>query len=267
MLSIIIPVLNEEDYLPRLLKSIKAQTFRDYEIVVADAGSTDRTLDFAKKYNCKVVPGGLPAKGRNEGAKAAGGNLLLFLDADVQLAPKDFLKRALREFRERNLDIASCQLLPLPTRKRVNREMLKTPFDLANYFMITFENIAPFGVGSMILAKKDFHQKIDGFKEDVQLGEDTLYIRKAARHGKFGILRSVKILWSIRRFEKEKWIKPILSYILCWFLIGLDEKRLSIFQKGLWKYYFAHYGEPKKSAKANFPNVDDFKKMMNTKIL
>jgi glycosyltransferase involved in cell wall biosynthesis len=113
MLSIIIPALNEEKRLPLLLESIKNQNFFDYEIILADAGSTDKTLEIAKKYGCKVIPGGLPAKGRNEGAKVAKSDLLFFCDADTIL-PNNFLKESLTEFEKRKLDIASFCLVPLP---------------------------------------------------------------------------------------------------------------------------------------------------------
>ena len=83
MLSIIIPALNEENYLPLLLESIKKQDFKDYEIIVADAGPKDKTVQIAKNYGCKIAPGGLPAKGRNQGAKIAQGDLLLFITADT----------------------------------------------------------------------------------------------------------------------------------------------------------------------------------------
>ena len=43
MISIVIPTLNEEKYLPKLLVSIKKQHYKDYEIIVADAGSKDNT--------------------------------------------------------------------------------------------------------------------------------------------------------------------------------------------------------------------------------
>ena len=93
MISIIIPAYNEEKYLPKLLECIKKQTYKGYEIIVADAGSKDRTGQIAKKYGCKVVKGGMPAVGRNNGAKVAKGNILLFLDADVQIN-RDFIKKA-----------------------------------------------------------------------------------------------------------------------------------------------------------------------------
>lgn len=79
MLSIIIPTLNEEKYLPLLLEAIRKQDFDgDLETIIADAGSEDQTLEIAKTFGCRVAPGGLPAKGRNEGAKIAQGDTFLF---------------------------------------------------------------------------------------------------------------------------------------------------------------------------------------------
>ena len=117
MLSIIIPTLNEEDYLPLLLESIKNQSLKDCQIIVADAGSSDTTLDIAKNNNCIIAPGGLPARGRNNGAKIAKGELLFFLDADTVLPDDNFLKKSLSEFDARNLSIASFCLKPIPSKK------------------------------------------------------------------------------------------------------------------------------------------------------
>ena len=111
MISIIIPTLNEEKYLPLLLESIKKQEFSDYEIILADAGSKDKTLEIAKKYNCRIIVGGLPAKGRNEGAKAARGDILFFIDAD-SILPHDFFDKSLKEFKERGLNFSSFGLMP-----------------------------------------------------------------------------------------------------------------------------------------------------------
>src|SRR5687768_1992393 len=118
MLSIVIPTINEEEYLPNLLESIKKQNFKDYEIIVADAGSKDKTVEIAQKHGCTIVPGGLPAKGRNNGAKAARGELLFFLDADTVL-PARFFEKSLYEFNKRNLSIASFCLRPYPENKLI----------------------------------------------------------------------------------------------------------------------------------------------------
>ena len=96
MLSIVIPAFNEEKYLTRLLDSIKKQTYKNYEIIIADADSKDNTRKMAKKYGCKVIKGGIPAVGRNNGAKVAKGDILLFMDADAIIGEK-FLENGLNE--------------------------------------------------------------------------------------------------------------------------------------------------------------------------
>ena len=89
-ISVVIPALNEEKFLPVLLESLKNQTFKDYEVIVADAGSKDKTLEIAHSYGARVVPGGMPGPGRNRGAEVATGEFLFFFDSDV-LLPNDFL--------------------------------------------------------------------------------------------------------------------------------------------------------------------------------
>src|SRR3989338_341684 len=112
MLSIIIPTLNEEKYLAKLLDSIKNQGFKDYEIIVADNNSKDKTRQTAKKYGCRVVDGGKPPIARNNGAKAAKGNLLFFIDADCIIG-NDFFKESLYEIKRKSLDVAGCCVWPL----------------------------------------------------------------------------------------------------------------------------------------------------------
>lgn len=207
MLSIIIPTLNEEDYLSLLLESIKKQKIEDLEIIVADAGSQDRTLEIARNFGCKITKGGLPAQGRNEGVKFAKGDLLLFLDADTSL-PENSLKTLLKEFRVRNLDVASCGLKPFGKSKILN--LLYHLF--YNLPILLLEKISPHGAG-LILIKKKLHLEIGGFDEEIKIAEDHSYVRKAAKKGKFGILRSKKIFYSQRRFQEEGWVKTYLKYL------------------------------------------------------
>ena len=54
-LSIVIRTLNEEKWLPSVLKSLREQTVKDIEIILVDSGSTDRTLEIAKKFDCKII--------------------------------------------------------------------------------------------------------------------------------------------------------------------------------------------------------------------
>ena len=113
ILSIIIPTYNEEEYLPVLLESIKKQSFTDYEIIIADANSTDKTREIAKEYGCIVIDGGLPAVGRNNGARIAQGEYLLFLDSDLELTD-DYLRNVYTslEWNTLELPLPRCCLCP-----------------------------------------------------------------------------------------------------------------------------------------------------------
>lgn len=214
MLSIIIPTLNEEKYLPRLLESIKKQSFRDYEIIVADAGSQDRTVEIAKSYGCKVVSGGLPAKGRNQGAAATSGDLFLFLDGEV-LLPDNFLDLILAEFKARNLDLAGCCHEPIGTSWVPRFVPTNFLYNLLYNWPIKFlEDVFPFA-SSLILVKRGIHEKLGGFDEDVRIGEDHNYVRRGMKIGKFGILRSAKLPLFLRRDEKKGIIRTNLIYLFC----------------------------------------------------
>ena len=196
--SIIIPTYNEEEYLPVLLDSIKEQDFDDYEIIVADANSTDKTVEIAKDYGCIVVEGGLPAVGRNNGAKIAKGEILLFLDSDLQLTG-EYLRNVLYEFKVERLGIAISQMIPMS-----NKVEDKLFHDFANYFMIGVQNIKPHGAGCYgIIAKRQLHEECNGFDESLTFGEDTDYIERLAKKGRFRVLRNAKVGVSTRRLEEE----------------------------------------------------------------
>lgn len=87
--SIIIAAYNEKEYIGRLLDSLLIQTYKDFEVILADDGSTDNTRDIAEKYskklNLKVLKQNHkgPGAARNLGAKKAKGEFLVILDADM----------------------------------------------------------------------------------------------------------------------------------------------------------------------------------------
>ena len=117
IISIIIPTKNEERFLPGLLKSIKKQTLKNIEIIIADANSTDKTKIIAKRKKCKIINGGFPDEGRNNGAKISSSKTLLFLDSDIILPSENFLERLLSEFKKKKLDVAGVYLKSIKTEK------------------------------------------------------------------------------------------------------------------------------------------------------
>lgn len=109
--SVVIPARNEEQNLPKLLRSLAAQSLRPHEILVVDDGSTDRTAEVARQHGARVIasqplPEGWRGKtwACHQAAQAATGQLLLFLDADTWFEPEG-LERALSAY-------ASLMMMP-----------------------------------------------------------------------------------------------------------------------------------------------------------
>jgi glycosyltransferase involved in cell wall biosynthesis len=235
MISIIIPALNEENNIKRLLESIKKQDFFDYEIIVADAGSEDKTKEIALAYNCIVIKGGLPAKGRNEGSKIAKGEILFFLDADTILQD-NFLKNSINEFVNRKLEIASFRLIPISGENK-SKIFLDIFYNIP---IIIFEKLLPHAATGIIVTKNVF-EKVGGFDEDIKLSEDHYMARRAQKIAKFGLIRSAKLLISDRRFKKDGWLKVGIKYLFCELhMIFIGPVKSDIF-----KYKFDHYDKDK----------------------
>lgn len=207
MLSIIVPTLNEEKYLPLLFEQIKKQDYRDYEVVVADAGSTDKTLEIVREYGHRLVPGGTVAQGRNRGAKAAKGELLLFMDADNIYLPGDFFSLLVKEFEEKRCDIATFPMYI------DGNKVDKVVFKVYNWWVKSFQRFKAYASNSMIV-KKGVFEKIGGFDETIRLAEDHDFARRAAKVGKFRFIEIDPVLASSRRMDKEGRIKIYSKYIL-----------------------------------------------------
>jgi peptidoglycan-N-acetylglucosamine deacetylase len=101
MISVVIPAYNEEKYLPGCLESLRAQHYKEeYEIIVADNGSSDGTAQIAMKFGARVVT--CPEKksvfyARQVGADAASGDIIVQADADT-VYPGQWLSRIVAQF-------------------------------------------------------------------------------------------------------------------------------------------------------------------------
>jgi glycosyltransferase involved in cell wall biosynthesis len=112
--SFIIPAHNEEDVILTCIDSIKKQSFKNYEIIVINDGSTDKTKELIEKNkNLNLInlkEGHSAAFARNRGSEKAQGKYLIFLDAD-QTLEKNFLKKITKMIKERDVDIAAFRVL------------------------------------------------------------------------------------------------------------------------------------------------------------
>ncbi len=108
--SIIVPVYNVENYIKACLDSIEKQTFKDYEVILVDDGSTDKSMDIAKKYKGTIIHQenrGL-SSARNHGVKKATGEYIVFVDSDDTIE-KDLLKELDKATKEK-VDLVRYQL-------------------------------------------------------------------------------------------------------------------------------------------------------------
>ncbi|MCS7239673.1 MAG: glycosyltransferase family 2 protein [Candidatus Bipolaricaulota bacterium] len=96
-MTVVVPVLNEEDFLEETLRSLRHQTFRDFELIVVDNGSTDASIDIAQQFADRVVIE--PQKGYDfalhRGILEAQSPLIAQADADT-LYPRDWLSKMVR---------------------------------------------------------------------------------------------------------------------------------------------------------------------------
>lgn len=224
-LSIIIPVYNEEFYIANLLASLSTQNFKNFEVIVVDGKSTDKTVPTVKKFKSilknleliEVQKRGVSCQ-RNLGASQAKANILLFLDADVIL-PFDFLGKSLKGFKQKKADIATCESWPLG----------KNSLDYLSSFLTNLSlnishHIVPAIYGWTMFVTKKIHQQIGGFDEKLYFFEDSDYCQRAVKKGaKFAFIKSTSPYVSKRRIEYEGrlvMIKKQLVFAFYYLLYG-----------------------------------------------
>jgi glycosyltransferase involved in cell wall biosynthesis len=202
MLSIVVCTLNEELYLPKLLESIKAQEGVKFEIIIVDAGSTDKTAAVAKKYQEE----GLPIKfvtpentrnialQRNIGADNAQYELLYFIDADV-LLPEGFLKKAVAEILKNKILVGGTKVYASESELKYRMKY----WSYSNCYVPLVRLFKPIVLGPSIFSTKEIHYKIGGFNPRM-LFEDYNYGVDASKYYRPKLLKDVSIKTSARRF-------------------------------------------------------------------
>jgi len=115
--SVIVPAYQAARTLPALLTSLSLQTFKDFELILVDDCSRDGTARIAHSCPCKVLrmpENRGPARCRNEGARSALGEILVFTDSDCEVAP-DWLERMDQHFRTEDTDAIMGRLVLKPS--------------------------------------------------------------------------------------------------------------------------------------------------------
>jgi glycosyltransferase involved in cell wall biosynthesis len=227
--SLIIPTLNEEDYLPQLLNSILAQQSEDFEVIVVDGKSADKTVSVARDFEGKLPltviesPRALLPLQRNLGAKAAKGEWYIFIDADSQLLPY-FLTQC-EEF------IASGDPKVFTTWFRPDSERARDAV-ISLFGLLLIENSMvfkrPLTPGPLTAIRKEVFEALNGYSEAHQFNEDVdLGLRLQKMGIKPQVIRETLFVWSLRRIRNQGFMKVAGQYFTAAIPILLLNRPLS----------------------------------------
>lgn len=195
--SVVIPTMNEAPWLKRLLCALR-QWNPAVEIVVADNESTDDTLAIAAAHRCLLVSGDRPGPGRNQGAKAASGRYLLFVDADV-IPTVEALNVVTNEIKRPRSDVVGFRHVPVS-----DVMMIRCFYRIADiWFAITWRTSSKQALASFLLVRRECFETIKGFDGRLDPGEDVDFVRRASRVGSARYVRNAPVLVSPRRFSTE----------------------------------------------------------------
>jgi uncharacterized protein len=216
LISVIIPTLNEENNISLCLEQFKGK--KNIEVIVADGGSTDGTLQAAEKYGHTLLR---TAKRRavqqNAGAEVAKSSILLFLHADTVL-PKGFEREVLRTLSKKNI---SCGAFKISIAGK--RRFLSAVSFLINLRSILFG--MPYGDQALFMTKPKF-KELKGFK-NLSIMEDYDLVSRSKKTGRIRI-SGKKVVTSDRRWERLGIMKTFLinQKMKILFRLGTDTKKL-----------------------------------------
>lgn len=167
MISVIIPLYNKEHYIEQTIKSVLSQTYADFELIIVNDGSTDKSADIVKKVpDERIVYVSQSNQGvsaaRNAGIKMARGEYIAFLDADDKWMPEYLEKMYLLTKKYSDYSVfCAAQKKRLISTLPLGVSIIEDHC-MYNYIYFT---------GSLLI-KKHVFQETEPFREGIQLGED-----------------------------------------------------------------------------------------------
>lgn len=207
--SVIIPAKNEEKMIGNCLESIKKIDYpkNDYEVIIADNGSTDNTINKALKYNVQIADMSdkkTISAVRNGGANLAVGDILVFLDADCSVS-RDWLKAAAEYIKIQNISCFGSPPIIPDCSTWVEKAWYSVRKSKKGIYKRNWQEST-----NMFIPKTIF-DKVGGFDEELSTCEDVDLSYRLLKHGDIiadtGIVavhhRDPKNI--VQFFLKERW--------------------------------------------------------------
>jgi len=217
-MSVIIPALNEEKLLPGLLAQLTRELRARHalEVIVSDGGSDDATRGIAGEHDCVLVEFNgdgrqTIAGGRNEGAAAAGGELLIFVNADVRFRDADaFFGTARRALSDAGVAGATCAVQVYPEEERLSDRL----FHCFHNAYVRFLNFIGEGMGrgECQIVRRSLFEELGGYNSTLAAGEDYELFRRVRRRGRIAYLSRTVVFESPRRFRRCGYLRIIFDW-------------------------------------------------------
>jgi glycosyltransferase involved in cell wall biosynthesis len=217
-ISVVIPAHNEEQFLEQTLKNILEQDYPDFEVVVVDNASSDRTADIVKQFPVRYVfeqnKGILHA--REAGRKAATGEIVVQMDADC-LPDRLWLSRGARLFTSEKIVAVSGPYYFHDgdfILRTTSFYLQKIGYSIAHFFLHLF------GTGAIIIGGNTFIrasalEKAGGYNTSILFyGEDTDTVQRLIKQGDIVFSPSLVMKTSARRFKNHGTIKIFYLYLM-----------------------------------------------------
>ncbi len=186
LISVVIPTHNRAQMLKRAIKSILAQTYNNFEIIIVDDFSQDDTFSVVKNFNnkkIKYIKNKIPkgaAKSRNIGIRNSQGEFIAFLDDDDEWLPQKIEKqlKLFQNSKDKNLGMVYGWMEYFYNNKSLG---ILTP-KLKGYIFPKTLSKQPIGGCPTFFLRKKIFKKINGFNESLKRGEDGDFVRNVCKY-------------------------------------------------------------------------------------
>lgn len=220
MISVIIPTLNEEKLLDRILSQFpeSLRERHNLEVIVSDGGSTDTTLDIARNHGCRIVENKEGIKqtislGRNLGAAEARGSVFVFLNADTLIEDVEtFFPRVSSMIVRKGIAAVTCSVSVYPGEQTLADRVFHGFYN----WLFAMMNVVGMGMGrgECHVIRRDTFQQLHGYAPAIAAGEDYDLFRRVKKLGRIEFLKDVTVHESPRRYRKFGYLYVSASWFL-----------------------------------------------------
>jgi glycosyltransferase involved in cell wall biosynthesis len=207
MISVVIPTYNEEENIERCLKAFEEQTIprEDFEIIVVDGNSTDRTTEIASKFADTVIQQVSKGVGgaRNDGSRIARGDVIVTSDADC-VPYAEWLEVAQSHFEDENVVAVTGFLDPFDCEgmREYETYVYRLLFWISNNMLRAFSFIGYYHLcGANTAFHRDTFLKIGGY-QDLPYSDDIEIYKRLKPLGRMVLDGRMKVNYSVRRIRK-----------------------------------------------------------------